>query len=92
MQPHAPRFKEWLAAERQANEIERELYLEMLESAKGAPPPNAALVLAARAKRADAQRLFDEAMHEMRRLAESLHHRRIETRTASRGAGSDGQH
>lgn len=92
MQPQTPRFQEWLAAEKAASEAERQLHRQMLESAGGGSAPDAELVLAARTKRAKAQWLFDEAMLEMKTLAESLSHRRIDTRPALPGAEPDPQH
>lgn len=86
MQAQTPRFNEWLAAEKDASEIERKLHHQMLESARGGPAPDTELLLLARAKRAKAHWLFDEAMRELKTLAESLHHRRLETRPPS---GSD---
>jgi len=80
VQPHFPRFHEWLLAEEDASEAERKLHRQMLESAHGGPAPNADLVRAARAKRAKAHWLFDEAMQEMKAIAESLRYRRMETR------------
>lgn len=93
MQPHqTPRFNEWLAAEKEASAAERVLHREMLESARGGPAPQPDFVLAARAKRAKAHWLFDEAMQELKALAESLHHRRIQTRRAASSAETDQQH
>lgn len=89
---HTPRFNEWLAAEKDAAAAERALHREMLDSVRGGPAPQPELVLTARAKRAKAHWLFDEAMHELKTLAESLHHRRIETRPASLNSETDQQH
>lgn len=83
MQVDAPRFKEWIAAEKAAAEAERLLHRTMLATVDGGPAPLAELVLDARAKRAKAHWLFDEAMREMRALADSLHHGRIDTRSSS---------
>ena len=92
MQPHTPKFNDWLAAEKDASETERMLHQEMLASARGGPAPEADLVLMARAKRAKAHWLFDQAMQDMKTLAESLHHRRIDTRPASTNNESSQQH
>lgn len=92
MQPQTPRFNEWLAAEKEASAIERNLHREMLASARGGPAPGADLVLIARARRAKAHWLFDEAMREMKTLAESLHHRRIDTRPVSWNGEGSQQH
>lgn len=92
MQPQTPKFNDWLAAEKEASEMERKLHRDMLGSAGGGPAPDADLVLIARAKRAKAQWLFDEAMREMKTLAESLHHRRINPRPASLNDESNQQH
>ncbi len=83
MRPHTPLFNEWLVADKEASEMERKLHREMLNAAGGGPAPDVDLVLTARAKRARAHLLFDEAMREMQTLAESLHHPRIDTRPAS---------
>lgn len=87
-----PRFSEWLLAEKDASEAERELHREMIKSATGGAPPAIEKVLTARAKRAKAQWLFDEAMHEMKNLAVSLHHGRIDTRLPSSSPDCDQQH
>ena len=76
MHSHCPKFNEWLAAEKDASAAERRLHGEMLESARGGPAPSSDLVLDARAKRAKAHWLFDEAMREMKGIADSLHYRR----------------
>jgi hypothetical protein len=72
MHSQTPRFDEWLAAEKDASKAERKLHGEMLKSATGGGAPNVELVVVARAKRDEAQRLFDEAMQEMKALAGSL--------------------
>lgn len=92
MQLPTPRFNEWLVAEKDASEVERKLHRDMLDSAAGGPAPDTDLVLIARAKRAKAQWLFDEAMREMKTLAESLRHRQIDTRTASLNEKGNQQH
>ena len=92
MQPSTPRFQEWLAAEKDASEAERELHRQMLNAARGRCVPDADLVQSVHAKRATAQCLFHEAMQELKTLAESLHHRRINTRSTSSRAEGDQQH
>lgn len=92
MQHQTPRFNEWLRAEKDASEMERQLHREMLASARGGPAPDVELVLRARAQRAMAQWLFDEAMREMKTLAESLHRRPIDTRPASSSGEGSPQH
>lgn len=92
MPPRAPLFNQWVAAEKDASAIEQQLHREMLESAQGGPAPDVELVLIARAKRARAHWLFDEAMREMKTLAESLHHRRTNTRPASSDNQGSQQH
>jgi len=82
MQPQTPRFHEWLAAEKDAGEAEREIHRQMIKSALIGPAPDSALVLAARAKRVKAHWLFDEAMQELKDLAEALDHRRAETKSS----------
>ena len=80
-QPDTPKFKEWLAAEKAAHEAECELHSTMLRFAKtSSEPPLPQVVLAVQAKRAKAHALFAEAMQELKDVAESLHHRRIQTR------------
>ena len=80
MQTETPKFKEWLAAEKEAQAAELELHAAMPRFARGTSgPPVDELVRATRAKRTTAHRLFDAAMLELRGLAESLHHRRIVT-------------
>lgn len=92
MQPQTPRYAEWLAAEKDAHAAERALHAEMLQAASGASAPGlASLVLIARAKRAKAHSLFDGAMQELKMLAESLHHRPMDTRPGSSGAGAGQQ-
>lgn len=74
MQPETPKFSRWLAAEKEAHLAERELHEAMLQFAGdrgGAPSAHA--VLSVRAKRARAHALFDDAMQELKSLAESLH-------------------
>ncbi|WP_427913487.1 hypothetical protein ACPWT1_00465 [Ramlibacter sp. MMS24-I3-19] len=83
MQPDTPLLDEWLFAEMEAGEAEGQLVRAMLDTTRGGCAPTPDLVQTARAKRAKAHSLFDEAMHEMKTLAESLHHRRIETRPGS---------
>ena len=90
MQPDTPKFKAWLAAEKAAHEAERELHAAMFQCSRySGTPPLDQTVRSARALRMIANSLFDDAMHEMKDLAESLHHRRIlETGTALHGAGA----
>lgn len=85
MQPETSRFNEWFLAGKEASEAESQLYRVMLDSAKDGCVPDPGLVQAARARRAKARSLFDDAMGEMRTLAESLHHRRIKTSSSSVG-------
>jgi hypothetical protein len=74
MQPATPRFRQWLAAERDAHLAERELHEAMLQFAGDmAVAPTAQAVIAVRAKRARAHALFDPAMQELKSLAASLH-------------------
>lgn len=90
MQSPTPKYTEWLAAEKDAQAAERELHAEMLRAARGASTPRlASLVLIARAKRAQAHSLFDAAMQELKSLAASLHHRRIDPRPAPSSAEAD---
>ena len=80
-QPHTPKFKEWLAAEKAAHDAECELHAAMLRFARtSSEPPSPQVVLAVQAKRAKAHALFADAMQELKEVAESLHHRRILTR------------
>lgn len=92
MQPQTPRFSEWLAAEKDASEMERKLHREMLNAVGGGATPDVELVLSARAKRARAQWLFDEAMQELKNVAESLHHSRIDSRPSSLNGEDCQQH
>ena len=74
MQPETPRFRQWLAAERDAHLAERELHEAMLQFAGDMGlAPTAQAVVAVHAKRARAHALFDPAMQELKLLAASLH-------------------
>ena len=93
MQTETPRFHAWLAAEKEAHEAERQLHAEMLQYARSeSPAPPGDLVLVARAKRLKAHALFDEAMQELKVLAESLHHRKILTTGAPWPGPADAWH
>lgn len=84
MQTQTPKFHAWLAAEKEAQEAERQLHGEMLQFARSASPaPLVDVVLVARAKRARAHALFDGAMQELKEIAQSLHHRQILTTGAT---------
>lgn len=92
MQPQTPKYTEWLAAEKDAQAAERELHAEMLRAARGISTSRlASLALIARAKRAQAHSLFDAAMQELKSLAESLHHGRIDPRPAPSSGEADRQ-
>lgn len=76
MQPKTPRFNEWLAAEKDAQAVERDLYAAILRFARVPSPSHLDdKVLSAWAKRTKASALFDEAMQEQKELAQSNHHR-----------------
>lgn len=73
-----PRFHEWIAAERAAQEAEARLYRARLAFARDeAPPPSSLLESEALRKREQAHSLFGPAMDEMRTFAQSLHHRQV---------------
>lgn len=93
MQTETPKFHAWLAAEKEAHEAERQLHAEMLQFARSASPaPLGDVVLVARAKRLKAHALFDEAMQELKDLAESLHHRKILTTGATLVKSANAEH
>lgn len=90
MQTETPKFHAWLAAEKEAHEAERELHAHMLQFARSAcPAPLPDAVLVARAKRAKAHVLFDDAMQELKEKAKSLHHRQILPGSAQHPPSSD---
>lgn len=85
MRTETPHFNAWLAAEQSAQATERELHAAMLNFVDSPSAPLVPdLILAARARRAEANALFELAIHEMKTLAESLHHRRIATASPGR--------
>lgn len=87
MQPQTPKFNSWLAVEKEAQAAERKLHAEMRKSAIGASAAGLAdLALIAQTERAKAQSLFDDAMQELKTLAASLHHRRIDSQRESSSA------
>jgi hypothetical protein len=93
MQTETPKFHAWLAAEKEAHEAERHLHAEMLQfAASTSPAPLPAVVLVARAKRAKAHALFDDAMQELKELAMALHHRKILTTGAALPKPANTQH
>ena len=95
MQTETPKFHAWLDAEKDAQAAERELHAVMLQFAFSATnPPLEALVLSVRAKRARAHQLFDEAMQELKVLADSLRYQQVLTSGATRAnaLGSRDQH
>jgi hypothetical protein len=74
MQPETPNFRRWLAAEKEAHASERDLHEAMLQFAGDmGHAPTAQAVLAVQAKRARAHALFEDAIHELKSLAEALH-------------------
>ena len=83
MRTETPHFNAWLAAEQSAQAAERELHAAMLNFVDSPSEPLLPdMILAARARRAEANALFELAIQEMKTLAESLHHRRIVTSSA----------
>ena len=85
MRTETPHFNAWLAAEQSAQAAERELHAAMLNFVDSpAAPILPDMILAARARRAEANALFELAMQEMKTLAEALHHRRIATSSPGR--------
>ena len=75
---HTPRFHEWIAAERAAQEAEGRWHRAQLAFARDeGPPPPSLLEAEALRKRQHAHALFQPAMDEMRTLAQSLHHREL---------------
>lgn len=93
MQIDTPKFHAWLAAEKDAHAAERQLHAQMLEFARsGSPAPLPDLVLVARAKRVKAHALFEDAMQELKALAQSLHHRKILTTGAALPKAAKTQH
>jgi hypothetical protein len=87
MQTTTPKFQAWLDAENAAQVAERELYEVMLASFRGTSgPPTAEATATARALRKDAHRLFDEAMLEMKQLAQTLQFPQIATKVSSASA------
>lgn len=92
MQPSTPKFNTWLLVEKEAQAAERDLHAAMRKSAAGAGADGLAdLALIAQAKRAKALRLFDEAMGELKNLAQS-HRRSIPAWTGSSSADADSPH
>ncbi|HEX7686592.1 MAG TPA: hypothetical protein VF453_02745 [Burkholderiaceae bacterium] len=77
MRVQTHRFDAWREAERTAHAVERALYLLQVRSPGRDSPELQALTQLAGQLRARARGLFDEAMLEMKELAESLHHRRV---------------
>lgn len=74
MHIEAPQFKQWLAAEKQAQAAERQLHAAMLRFSRNtSAPPLDELAQSARALRTAAHGLFDEAMQELKDIADSLH-------------------
>jgi hypothetical protein len=78
MRTETPKFKEWLSAEAEAQAAERQLLALMLQYERNGSAPTLDMLLpSVQAHRVRAHGLFDEAMQELKIIAESLHHRRI---------------
>lgn len=76
MRLDTPNFHRWLATEKQLQQAERQLWRVILAregESPSKPPP--ALVAEVASLRAEVHALFSEAMHEMRQVSQSLHHR-----------------
>lgn len=90
MQSESPKLKAWLTAEADAQAAERELHEAMLRSRDNDPPGLLEPIVArARAKRDLAGALFDDAMQELKDLAESRHHPRVPVAHTPRLDGAD---
>jgi hypothetical protein len=73
-----PRFNAWCEAEQAANAAEHKLYELLVQAAtSGESPRLMEHAVSARLARKRAHELFDDAMKEMRFLADSLHFRHI---------------
>lgn len=78
MQLQTPIFHAWREAEQLANAAERELYNLVIQSGMcGDSQRLKEQAATARLLRKQAHELFDEAMREMKVIADSLHHRRV---------------
>lgn len=73
-----PKFRAWLQADQAAQAVERQLHEQLIRSGFcGDPNALKSQAQTTKALREQANALFDEAMREMKDLAEALHHRRV---------------